>query len=137
MMVIMKSGHSQEEMDQILSRLDEVGLKGHPIVGVERTVIAVVGSIYPELADELETMDGVASTVPISSPHKLAGRETKPESTVIKIGDVEVGSGSTVYIAGPCAVENEDQMMETAKAVREAILRLTRTRLRGKRPPGP
>jgi 3-deoxy-7-phosphoheptulonate synthase len=126
MMVIMKSGHSQEEMDQILSRLDEVGLKGHPIVGVERTVIAVVGSIYPELADELETMDGVASTVPISSPHKLAGRETKPESTVIKIGDVEVVSGSTVYIAGPCAVENEDQMMETAKAVREAGAQLLR-----------
>ena len=47
MMVIMKSGHSQEEMDQILSRLDEVGLKGHPIVGVERTVIAVVGSENP------------------------------------------------------------------------------------------
>ncbi len=126
MMVIMKSGHSQEEMDEILSRLEEVGLKGHQIVGVERTVIAVVGSIYPELADELETMDGVASTVPISSPHKLAGRETKPEPTVVKIGDVEVGSGRTVYIAGPCAVESEDQIMETAKAVREAGAQLLR-----------
>ena len=126
MMVIMKSGHSQEEMDQILARLDEVGLKGHPIVGVERTVIAVVGSIYPELADELETMDGVANTVPISSPYKLAGIETKPEPTVVKVGDVEVGSGKTVFIAGPCAVENEDQMMETARAVRDAGAQLLR-----------
>ncbi len=120
MMVIMKSGYSQEEMDQIIQRLDEVGLKGHQIVGVERTVIAVVGSIYPELGDELETMDGVASTVRISSPYKLAGRETKPEATVIKVGNVEIGSGKTVFMAGPCAVENEDQMMETAKAVKEA-----------------
>ena len=120
MMVIMKSGYSQEEMDRILHRLEEVGLKGHTIVGVERTVIAVVGSIYPELGDELETMDGVASTVRISSPYKLAGRETKPESTVVKVGDVEIGSGKTVFMAGPCAVENEDQMMETARAVKEA-----------------
>ncbi|MCH8161354.1 MAG: 3-deoxy-7-phosphoheptulonate synthase, partial [Chloroflexi bacterium] len=120
MMVIMKSGHSQEEMDKIIQRLDEVGLKGHPIVGVERTVIAVVGSIYPELGDELETMDGVASTVRISSPYKLAGRETKPESTVVKVGEVEIGSGKTVFMAGPCAVESEDQMMETARAVKEA-----------------
>ena len=120
MMVIMKSGHSQEEMDKILHRLDEVGLKGHTIVGVERTVIAVVGSIYPELGDELETMDGVASTVRISSPYKLAGRETKPESTVVKVGEVEIGSGKTVFMAGPCAVESEDQMMETARAVKEA-----------------
>ena len=60
MMVIMKSGHSQEEMDQILSRLEEVGLKGHQIVGVERTVIAVVGSIYPMLF----TMPGVGTSVP-------------------------------------------------------------------------
>ncbi len=120
MMVIMKPGHSPEDMDKILSRLDEIGLKGHPIVGVERTVIAVVGSIYPELSDELETMDGVASTVRISSPYKLASRETKPEATVVKVGNVEIGSGKTVFMAGPCAVESEDQMMETARAVKEA-----------------
>lgn len=126
MMVIMKSGHSQEEMDKIIQRLDEVGLKGHPIVGVERTVIAVVGSIYPELGDELETMDGVAKTVPISSPHKLAGIETKPEPTVIQVGDVKVGGGNTIYIAGPCAVETEEQMMSTARAVRDSGAQILR-----------
>ncbi len=126
MMVIMKTGHTQEDMDRILSRLEEVGLKGHPIQGVERTVIAVVGSIYPELADDLETMEGVASTVPISSPHKLAGRETKPEDTVVTVGNVEIGSGKTVYIAGPCAVESEEQMMATARAVKDAGANLLR-----------
>jgi len=125
-MVIMKSDHTQDEIDQICARLEEVGLKGHPIVGVERTVIAVVGSIYPELADDLETMNGVANTVPISSPHKLAGRETKPENTVVRVGDVEIGSGKTVYIAGPCAVENEEQVLATARAVRDAGAALLR-----------
>ncbi len=126
MMVIMKSGYSQEDMDKIIQRLDEVGLKGHQIVGVERTVIAVVGNIYPELSDELETMDGVSSTVRISSPYKLAGIETKPEPTVVQIGDVKIGGGNTVYIAGPCAVESEEQMMATARSVRDSGAQLLR-----------
>jgi 3-deoxy-7-phosphoheptulonate synthase len=120
MMVIMKSGYSQEEFDNIMSRLAEVGLKGHPIVGVERTVIAVVGRIYPELADDLETMPGVEDTVPISTPYKLAGRETKHEDTVVELGGVEIGNGKTVMFAGPCAIESEEQLLATAQAVKAA-----------------
>jgi 3-deoxy-7-phosphoheptulonate synthase len=120
MMVIMQSGYSQEEFDGVMRRLEEVGLKGHPIIGVERTVIAVVGRIYPELADDLETMPGVSDTVPISVPFKLAGRETKPENSVVKFPNVEIGGGETVVIAGPCAVESEEQLMATAKAVKAA-----------------
>jgi len=119
MMVIMKTGHSQEDLDNIMRRLDEVGLKGHSIFGVERTVIAVVGRIYPELSDDLETMAGVENTVPISTPYKLAGRETKPEDTVVRVGSAEIGAGRIVMIAGPCAVENEEQLMATAKAVKQ------------------
>jgi 3-deoxy-7-phosphoheptulonate synthase len=119
MMVIMKKGHSQGDVDNIISRLNEVGLKGHLILGVERTVIAVVGRIYPELSDELETMSGVEDTVPISAPYKLAGRETQPEDTVVRVGSVAIGSGKTVIIAGPCAVESEEQVMATAKAVKQ------------------
>jgi 3-deoxy-7-phosphoheptulonate synthase len=120
MMVIMKKGYSQEEFDGIMRRLDEGGLKGHPIVGVERTVIAVVGRIYPELRDEMETMPGVEGTIPISVPYKLSSRETKPDHTVVKVASVEVGSGRVVIIAGPCAVESEEQVMATARAVKEA-----------------
>jgi 3-deoxy-7-phosphoheptulonate synthase len=119
MMVIMKKGHSQADLDNIISRLNEVGLKGHLILGVERTVIAVVGRIYPELSDELETMSGVEDTVPISAPYKLAGRETQPEDTVVRVGSAAIGSGKTVIIAGPCAVESEEQVMATAKAVKQ------------------
>ena len=126
MMVIMKKGYTQDEFDGILRRLGEVGLGGHPIVGVERTVIAVVGHIYPELADELETMPGVEDTVPISVPYKLASRETKPENTVIRIGSVEVGGTSVVVMAGPCAVESDQQVLETARAVKAAGAQILR-----------
>ena len=126
MMIIMRKGFNQEEFDTIMRRLDEVGLKGHPIFGVERTVIAVVGRIYPELRDEMETMPGVEDTVPISVPYKLASRETKRENTVIKVGSVEIGSGKTIVIAGPCAVEGEEQLMATARAVKAAGAHLLR-----------
>ena len=126
MMVIMEKGYSQEQFDSVLRRLEEVGLKGHPIVGVDRTVIGVIGRIYPELKDELETMPGVADTVRISAPYKLASREIKPADTVVKVGPVEIGSGKTVVLAGPCAVESEEQIMETARAVKEAGAHLLR-----------
>jgi len=120
MMVIMKKGHSEEELTAILKRLEETGLSGHTIKGVERTVVGVVGQVYPELADELETMPGVDDIVPISKPYKLASREFKPDDTTIKVGNVTVGGGSTVVMAGPCAVESEEQLMTTARAVRAA-----------------
>ena len=120
MMVIMKKGHSEEEMTGLLKRLDEVGLSGHTIMGVERTVVGVVGQVYPGLADELETMPGVDEIVPISKPYKLVSRELKPADTTIKVGDVVIGGGQTVVMAGPCAVESEEQLMATARAVKAA-----------------
>lgn len=120
MMVIMKKGHSEEEMTGLLKRLEEVGLSGHTIVGVERTVVGVVGQVYPELADELEMMPGIEDIVPISKPYKLTSREFKPADTTIKIGDVTIGGGQTVVMAGPCAVESEEQLMTTARAVKAA-----------------
>ncbi len=119
MMVIMKKEHTKDDLANVMSRLDEVGLKGHQIVGVERTVIAVVGRIYPELRDDLEVMAGVEDTVPISAPYKLAGRETKPDDTVVQIGSAQIGGGKTTMVAGPCAVESEEQVMVTARAVKQ------------------
>src|SRR5437764_13866895 len=120
MMVIMKSGHTREEFEGVMRRLEEVGLSGHPIEGAERTVIGVVGIVYPELGDDLETMPGVDSTVRISSPYKLCSREFKPADTVIDIYGVRLGEGIVTVIAGPCAIETEEQLMATARAVKAA-----------------
>jgi 3-deoxy-7-phosphoheptulonate synthase len=100
MMVVMKKDHSPQELQAVLDHLEGGGLSGHTIFGVERTVIGVVGQIYPELSEELRGLPGVDETVPISRPYKLASRELKPHDTVVKVGSVEVGGGSTVVIAG-------------------------------------
>ncbi len=120
MMVIMKPGHSTEEFEAVMARIKEVGLDGHPIVGVERTVIGVVGldREHPELADDIEVMAGVESTVPISSPFKLCSREFKSEDTIVDVNGVKVGEGTITVIAGPCAVESEEQVMSAARAMR-------------------
>jgi 3-deoxy-7-phosphoheptulonate synthase len=120
MMVIMKPGHTPEEFEAVMSRIREVGLDGHPIFGVERTVIGVVGldREHPELADDLEVMDGVEGTVPISSPFKLCSREFRTDDTIVDIKGVKVGEGTVTVMAGPCAVESEQQVLATAHAVK-------------------
>jgi len=121
MMVIMKPGHTKDQFDEVMVRIREAGLDGHAIVGVERTVIGVVGldRLHPELADDLEVMPGVESTVQISSPYKLCSREFKRDDTIVDVNGVKLGEGTVTVIAGPCAVENEDQLMRTARAVKE------------------
>jgi 3-deoxy-7-phosphoheptulonate synthase len=121
MMVIMKPGHTREQFDEVMNRIREDGLEGHAIVGVERTVIGVVGldRLHPELADDLEVMPGVDSTVQISSPYKLCSREFKKDDTVVDVNGVKIGEGTVTVIAGPCAVESEEQLMRTARAVKE------------------
>jgi 3-deoxy-7-phosphoheptulonate synthase len=121
MMVIMKPGHTKEEFNAVIDRIKEAGLESHPIVGVERTVIGVVGveRMHPELRDDIEVMAGVESTVPISSPFKLCSRQFNGQDTIININGVRIGEGTVTVIAGPCAVENEEQLMATARAVKE------------------
>ncbi|MEE8470429.1 MAG: 3-deoxy-7-phosphoheptulonate synthase [Dehalococcoidia bacterium] len=120
MLVIMKKGFSEQEMEGVLQKLTQLGLKGHLSEGVEQTVVGVVGQTYPELRDTLELLSGVEEVIPISKPHKLSSREFKPENTTINLGDVIVGGDDLVIIAGPCAVETEKQILETAKAVKAA-----------------
>ncbi len=120
MMVVMKRDHTRHDLEAVLDYLQESGLSGHTIIGVERIVIGVVGQIYPELSDELRSLPGVDQTVPISKPYKLASRELKPHDTIVRVGNVEIGGGSTVVIAGQCSVDTPDQMMATAQAVKEA-----------------
>ncbi len=120
MIVVMRKGYTEEEMTGVLKRLTELGFTGHVSRGVERTVVGVVGQTYPELRDTLEMIPGVDEVVPISRPYKLSSREFQPEDTIIKVGDVTIGGDELVVIAGPCAVETEEQVLATARAVRAA-----------------
>jgi 3-deoxy-7-phosphoheptulonate synthase len=121
MIVIMRSGASQQEIDQVLGRLKEYNLNGKIIVGEERSIIGVVGaSIPPNLKEELERLTGVQETARITRPYKQASREFHPHDTVVDVRGVEVGGRAAVVIAGPCAVESEEQILSTARAVRDA-----------------
>ena len=121
MIVVMSRGCPQTDVDGVQQHLADRGLRAQLNQGVERTVLGVLGETYPELQDELEMMSGVEEVVRISRPYKLASREFTPDDTVVEIGeDVTIGGGNFVVFAGPCAVESEDQVVATARAVKAA-----------------
>src|SRR5690348_1342664 len=121
MIVVMRASATQKDIDAILSRLAEHQLQGHLSRGEERTIIGVVGAaIPPTLREELELFDGVQEAVRITRPYKLAAREFHPDDTVVDVRGVKVGGDTFVVIAGPCAVETEEQIMSSATAAREA-----------------
>ena len=120
MIVVMKQGSPDAAIDGVLQRVEELGLAGHLIRGEERTVIGVVGRTYPEVGQMLENLPGVEEIVPISKPYKLSGREWHPQDTVVEVGDLRIGDGGLIVMAGPCSVESEEQLLATARAVRRA-----------------
>lgn len=121
MIVIMRSSATEDNISAVLSRLHEHQLQGRLIRGEERTIIGVVGAaIPPNLREELAVFEGVQETARITRPYKLAAREFHAHDTVVNVRGVQVGGKECVVIAGPCAVESEDQIVFTAKAVRAA-----------------
>ena len=121
MIIVMKSGAAEEDLQRVIHTIEELGYQSHVIRGTQRSVIGAVGDERGKARlQSLEALPGVESVVPILQPFKLASREFKPSQTVVKIGDVEIGGDRLVVIAGPCSVETEDQILETAKTVKEA-----------------
>ena len=120
MIVVMAPGTAQVDLDSIKQRIESRGMKAQINTGAERTVIGVMGSIPPDFKDEMELMNGVDEVMMISKPYKLASREFHPEDTIIKVGDAVIGGPEPVIMAGPCSVEDEEQMVSTAKAVKAA-----------------
>lgn len=120
MIVVMERGATREQIDHMVQRVESLGLKAHVIVGTERTVIAAIGTKREETRSSLESGPGVAEVVPILAPYKVASREVKPEPTQVVAGSLRVGAGVLGVIAGPCSVENEQQIVESARAVKAA-----------------
>lgn len=120
MIVVMNYGASEDEIESVLVRLERSGFQVHLSRGVERTIIGAIGD-KTRIGDlGLEAMPGVERVVPILQPYKLASRAFQEEGTVIRVGNLEIG-GETIHVmAGPCAVENREQLLTTARLVREA-----------------
>jgi 3-deoxy-7-phosphoheptulonate synthase len=120
MIVVMAANSTQENVDEVQRRIETRGLTAAVSHGVDRAVVGVLGSIPPDFKDELELLPGVMQVVVVSKPYKLASREFHPDPTTIRIGDALVGGETPVIMAGPCSVEDEEQMVSTAKAVKAA-----------------
>jgi len=124
--VVMRTGSTEAEIQAVRERIESHGLQSHLSQGAERTVIGVVGQILSNLQTELERLPGVAEVVRISKPYKLSTREFKEGNTTVKVGDAVIGGSEPIIIAGPCAVESEEQLMSTAKVVKEQGAKILR-----------
>src|SRR5207245_9677527 len=120
MIVVMKPGASQREIDHVIHEIELLGLRSHVIVGTERTVIAALGEKRDGAKQALETGEGVEKVVPILAPYKMASTEVKQERTLVTARGLQVGAGRRGVIAGPCSVESRSQILDIAHIVQQA-----------------
>src|SRR5580704_10248451 len=114
MIVVMKPAASQSQIDHVIERIEQLGLRSHIIVGTERTVVAALGEKRDGAKQALETGEGVERVVPILAPFKMASTEVKKERTVVTSRGLSVGGKQIGVIAGPCSVESRQQILEVA-----------------------
>ncbi len=125
MVVVMEERATEQQIEQVVARLVEMGMDVHRSTGVTRTVLGAVGQGRPD-PGLIQMLNGVHEVVRISEPYKLASRTFKSEPTVVTVGDVRVGGDEVIVIAGPCSAETEQQVRTTAAAVRRAGAKILR-----------
>jgi 3-deoxy-7-phosphoheptulonate synthase len=118
--VVMKQGATHEQVMNVTARIEQMGCQAHISEGKERTIIGIIGNGRPLDREQLQRLDGVERTVPVLRPFKLSSRDFHPQDTVVPINGLAVGDKKLAIIAGPCAVENEEQILEAARAVSSA-----------------
>jgi 3-deoxy-7-phosphoheptulonate synthase len=126
MLVVMRQNANEKDIAAVVAAIEARGLKAHPIPGAQRTAIGITGNKGTVEAAAFESLPGVLEVIPVSHAYKLVSREVKSESSVVKIGAVEIGGPRFVVVAGPCAVESLEQILTIAKAVKAAGAHLLR-----------
>lgn len=120
MIIVLKRGATEEQIDHILKKVESLGLKHMVSQGVERTIIGVIGEEDILRVQPLEVYPGVEKVMPVLAPYKLVSREFKQENSIIDIKGVKIGGKRIVVMAGPCSVENRQLLLEIAKDVKQA-----------------
>ncbi|MBU1944662.1 MAG: 3-deoxy-7-phosphoheptulonate synthase [Actinobacteria bacterium] len=126
MIIVMRTGATRDQIDNVIDKVHSFGLRTHPIFGVQKTVIGIVGDNKTQVVEKMRGWPGIEDIIPILQPYKFAGREAHPENTVIELDGVRIGGDEVVVMAGPCAVESEEQLMTAARRVRAAGARILR-----------
>ena len=119
MVVIMNADATQADIEGVISAIEEKGLEAKVMEGAHQKIVGVIGDKTKLAATPLDAMHGVETTVAISKSYKLASREFHPATTVVDIRGIKIGDGTPVVMAGPCAVESREQLLETAQLVKE------------------
>jgi len=120
MIIVMKPEATQEQLNKVLTKLTKVGLKVHLSEGSTRTIIGVIGDKGFIAQMPIEAMDGVEKMVAVTVDYKLVSREFKQEDTIVDVGGVLIGGNNMVVMAGPCAVESREQLLQSAEIVKKA-----------------
>src|SRR5262245_60025986 len=126
MIIVLRPNSTDEQIDHILDRIAELGLKPHVSRGEQRTIIGVIGEENKLRAEPLSAIPGVEQVLPILKPFKLASREFQSADMVVQVGPLRIGAGSLAMIAGPCAVESAQILNEIAGHVKAAGANLLR-----------
>lgn len=126
MIIIMKTSAAEQERQAVIDKIRELGLECHVSVGVERTIIGVVGDDRHIHKEKLRAMGGVEDVIPVLKPYKIVARDHHPDDTVIDVKGIPIGGRTVQVIAGPCSVETSEQMNTAARMVRESGCRLMR-----------
>ncbi len=119
MLVVMQEGATEAQTESVINRLVDLGFTVHRSTGVRHTLLGGVGPVESFSPEDFEAMTGVKECHRIISPYKLASKHFKPEGTIVKIGEVEIGGLKVISMAGPCSIENKDQIERAASAVAE------------------
>ena len=117
MLIVMRPDATRSDIDRVVEIVEKLGLRAHTLPGEVRTAIGITGNKGAIDPTHFENLPGVADAIRVTKPYKLISKDLRPEKSVIKIGDSFIGNGDLASIAGPCAVENPDQVFKAAEAV--------------------
>ncbi|WP_145095115.1 3-deoxy-7-phosphoheptulonate synthase [Anatilimnocola aggregata] len=120
MIIILKSEVTEDQIQHVIERVEALGMKAHLSRGTYRTIIGVIGDEQKIGAEPLRAIPGVMDVIPVLPPYKLASREAHPQASIVDVGGIKIGGGNLAMIAGPCAVEEPERMMDIAAAVKKA-----------------
>jgi 3-deoxy-7-phosphoheptulonate synthase len=125
-LIIMKKDATDEEIKRVVEKIEKLGFKAHVSKGEERTIIGIIGDTR-ELSDEVfRLLPGVSEVISILKEYKLASREFHKEDTVIEVDGIKIGEGYFVIMAGPCSVENKEQLLTTGKFIKQLGAKILR-----------
>lgn len=126
MIVVMKKNATIKEIASVIKHIEALGLKPHISEGEEKTIIGAMGDKRMVDKEKLLGLEGVDAVIPILKPYKLASREFKTDPTVVSLNGVKIGNGAVVVMAGPCAVESYEQVLEAAISAKESGAKVLR-----------